>query len=476
MFARFLSDIVRSAQQFGSRRISYIFRNYASTLPQRSIETVSLPVGGNGFVELEILRPQASTKSNNNNILVHLPAGPRPSGTIQRTGIFDNIHDLAPHFQNATLIDIHYRLGPRDALSELDYRFPTPIHDVFTAWDYVTDAESPHNQLNADQQEEAAVEPRICLYGSHIGGALALALTLTNPNQILALAVEEPLVDWVILDELMTHEGAMTRMSPALKKARNAKAKQEEYERIMVAARELVKLRTSLFRTPSGFFDSFASPVLFLRAPGRDTPTTQSAAPEEDVLGGMRLGEEVQENGLHKIGYGDQAFGPYDDDWHTAHMSKHTEGQGISYLTISDRSSRAESVNQANGQPFTDLSYWTPDGVGLERSSSPRRRKVLRRWPSLTTSEEALLPYVNILFKVSQPMIPSGDSDALDIDIPPVTHAQGVELLDLLRRACFWGREKGFAEERVISTELSTTNSESQDKLVQWLQMRFANG
>ena len=145
-------------------------------------------------------------------------------------------------------------------------------------------------------------------------------LALTCPNLIHSLQVAEPFVDWVSLDE------------------RTSKAK-DPLTKYSLA--HLVILRSRLFHSPSAYFDPFASPALFLRAPGRDTPAAHSSPLTEN------------EGDLYAETNSDaDAFGPYDDDMTSA-----------------------------------------------VRHTATKRRKVLRRWPPVGRPEDVMLPYTRILLK-----------------------------------------------------------------------------
>ena len=418
----------------------------------RQSETLSLNVGGNGFVNLDILRPTQHTQ--NKRILVRFPPGPVPAGFLQARPPLNSsvLHDGLP---DATIVDVQYRLQPRSPKSETDHRFPIPIHDVFTAWDYISNELSIWDYMAGTK----SLEPKICLYGSHIGGALALSLALTNPSDIHAITIEDPLVDWPILDEVAVYDGSK-RKTPA--------GKVDRREAQAEAARELIKLRTRLFRTPSAYFDSFASPTLFLRAPGRDTPLHKTAAPVDPEIAyvdgvPMRYGEEEDEVGL--VEYDRDDYGPYDDDWHAVETRKIRN----EHYRVGDDAESTRLSTKDSGQPVAEGSDGSSDPNSL---ISTRRRKVLRRWPPVSQPEEVLLPYVDIILNGGS-VVEAHSKQG--VDISPVTRLQGRELQELLRRACFWGREKGLAEERVTLTEFenSVGEAERQEKLLWWVKTRL---
>lgn len=274
-----------------------------------------------------------------------LQSGPQNGSTV--------LSLLASCLENTSIICVNYRLSPIPS----PYSFPLPIFDTLKAFDYITSSSSPHN---------GGQTPRLGLYGSHIGGLLATTLALTEPAAIHALAVSEPVLDWVGLDEMQEGNSALSSQ-PKRKPKSALTASPPDPTR-------LLRIRSQLFRTPETYFDAFASPILFLRAPGRDCPG-DSPDPFLTSLSPMT-----------------RAFGPYDDDF-------------------------ATHPSASPHQP-------------------PRRRKVLRRWPPATT-DSTLPPYTRVYVRAT-----TGGEAA-------VLRSQGQELVELMRRACFYGREKGLAEARV---------------------------
>lgn len=401
-------------------------RHFSCSCPRLRDEIHQVQVGGNGFIKLNIIKPTQEPVKH--QCLIYLPPGPFPK---QSSPSWPSVtaSELASALPTITIIDIQYRLARRDISTEIDHRFPTPVHDVFAAFDYIKEALEEH--ASATQVET----PKIAIYGSHIGGALGLSLALTNPNSVHAVVLENPLVDWPILEEI-------AGLSSSKRKKADASTKDIQVE----ATKALIALRNGLFRTPSGYFDAFASPVLFLRAPGRDTPLANSTAPassDQAFFQGspIRYGDEDDEVGL--VEYEDQAYGPYDDEWHAAETRKERN----QYYRLDDTEAQTQDVSQ--------MAHAQEDGMPLERGSidrkpataHPRRRKVLQRWPPNAYSEDAILPLVHILTGSRE----AGADELTDgaIDISPVVKMQATELAELLRRACFWGREKSFAEERV---------------------------
>ena len=226
--------------------------------------------------------------------------------------------------------------------------------------------------------------------------------------------MSEPIVDWVSLDDNDDEEDiefAPRRAGPSLKRKSKLCAPAGETE-------GLLNIRSKLFRNPESYFDPFASPILFLRAPGRDCP---SETPDPLTSMHRRLLP--------------QAYGPYDDD--------------LASLETSPRSSYQQV------------------------SKTIKRRKVLRRWPSSALAESTLLPHTRVYVRGT-----SGGEGNVFSD-------QGEELVEVMRRACFFGRERGFAESRVgleriedgtgtgTGVEVETEGIVGVKEAAKWLSERF---
>ncbi|KIW87152.1 uncharacterized protein Z519_12263 [Cladophialophora bantiana CBS 173.52] len=396
----------------------------ASTSEPWKHHSIELTVGVSGRVKLDVFAPdgRAAAGHGPRNLLVHLPSGPsidtNDTPSIEVLPQFQ--HSLPP---STSLVSINYRLGygiDSAVLAKESTCFPVPIHDVSTAFDYLTSPTSPYN---ADYEEA----PKICLLGSNIGGALATMLALTEPNAIHALAVVEPMVDWAGLDDIVERLRTVETSSPIPQKRQKQKATTRrgvKNQSVLAAAEELIKLRAKLFKTPSAYFDPFASPMLFLRAPGKDTPSTTSVTDQS-----------VHEAGLGLLnGYGD-------DDLPQSGS-----------LTLTGPSAASHGATE----------IWSDEkdtGPNLMPKTQPRRRKVLRRWPAVGLPESVTLPHVKIFVpsQTGQDAHP-GSSEVEDLarGHAALIRAQGLEMAELMRRACFLGREKSFAEEHVQVHERQT--------------------
>lgn len=195
---------------------------------------------------------------------------------------------------------------------------------------------------------------------------------------------------------------------------------------VLAAARELITLRSQLFMTPSAYFDPFASPLLFLRAPGRDTPTTLGTVAGDAFMNDLDFEDE---------GYG--STGSHHDHSHQNRLSP--------------------APTTSSGAGFSEQSF---QGSEDERPRSPsqperppRRRKVLQRWPPNGRPDDVMLPYVNIFLRSPSP-------SKADAGHAAIMQAQGNELCELMRRACFIGREESLAIEHVQQETFSHLDPE----------------
>ncbi|KIX09387.1 uncharacterized protein Z518_00466 [Rhinocladiella mackenziei CBS 650.93] len=424
----------------GATVISFAEKSpHAAPLPHQNTRLLNCPSAA--------IRPHASVRSpiGPRNVLIHLPPGPS-IGVVAPSSIdrLSYLHTLLP--PETSLVTINYRLGQNGESTDSSQDnscFPVPIHDVSTAWSYLTSSTSP---FNADQDGE----PKICLLGSHIGGALATMLALTEPNRIHALAVVAPMVDWVGLDEVVEPPRATdTSHTPRQRQKHKIAARFGANNQSVIAAAEaLIRLRAKLFSTPSSYFDPCASPLLFLRAPGRDTPF-------ENTVGD----QGVSVMGLDQVQGGDAEC--YSDGYWDQSASSASSPSSTTTTESSEQSLSSTPSAVSNSDSTVASDRLTPSS-SREPRPPPRRRKVLCRWPSVGRPESVRLPYVKIFISgqreagtVSEPPSVSDDAEAVDLiqGQAALMRAQGSELAELMRRACFFGREKGLAEERVHLSE-----------------------
>ena len=300
----------------------------------------------------------------------------------------------------------------------LFYRYPTPIHDTLAGFDWVLENLDP---------------AQLSVLGKHIGGSLSVMLSLTESKSLHAVAALEPVCDWVELDEyctISTEDDNQNIHTPARRKAKAAK---------WVAPPDLVpllKAREKFFHSPERYFDSFASPILLLRSAGTHVP---QRFPE--YLTGPEYPIPVRQKSLL-------------EEHETA--EKQTDFWDIYSPTPDmDQDALPDSADIRKGmRRRKSLSRWPPFGLeyGLD-PMYPSRKGVGRL--------EMALPWVRVFTRETADELPDipHDRPRYARQFPPrrVLEWQAHEMVSVMRRACFWGRETGFAEERVT---LAVTDDE----------------
>lgn len=298
----------------------------------------------------------------------------------------------------------------------LSYKYPTPVHDTLAGFDWI--------QTNLRPAQ-------LGVFGTHIGGSLALMLALTEARSIKAVSALDPVCDWPSLDEYCTR-GSVNANTDADTAEHTETSPKPKRQRRKAAPPDLVPLleaRSRFFATPERCFDSFASPILFLRSAGRDVPR---AFPQ--YLTGPEYPVPVLQ-----------------------HVPKTTENTSDGLIWDQDE------FPDADGEDVDELA-----------ATATRRRKALSRWPPYGLDYglsgdtwsgpdegvgrlEVTLPWVRVFAS------DDGNGSAVEgeTSVKPVTRAkepgagstvlakQADEMVSAMRRACFWGREKGFAERKV---------------------------
>jgi hypothetical protein len=202
-------------------------------------------------------------------LILYLPPGPS-------TAIADS--PLPPFLFTSgfPVVRINYRWA--------DHRFPTPIHDVTFAYDWVL----------SNLVSNSGPRRQVAIYGSQLGGTLATSLALTESRigrrgSIAALAVKDSIFDWSPLT--VPETDLPTVKSPKKKRgcASSTPASVEDVERKRLAA-----LMPDLFKTPDSCFDPFASPILFFRTAGLDVAPSFGWTPGSDNEESLNILEASQ--------------------------------------------------------------------------------------------------------------------------------------------------------------------------------------
>lgn len=425
-------------------------------------------------------------------MILYLPPGPvfRENSNNQHN---ENQYELDAYNHNAfytqhslatttssTIVTVHYRLGTfkspiadgeaktgtsTDSVkssSESDpliqYKYPLPIHDTLAVLDWVQETFQPS---------------QTSVLGTHIGGSLALMLALTESNSLHAVAVLEPVCDWTGLDEYCAISEEEQRKYQQQDEYADAGLDSDMtlgsgpnsdpelhgvipglYRRTRrgrktpsIAPPDLIPLleaRQSLFYIAQQYFDPFASPMLFVRSPATGIP---SKFPQ--YLTGSEYPVPVLQSKLH----------PEEmplDLWDAIDMQDEGELQGA------DDGWRGMS-----------------DGISLPTLHIPLFRRKILRWPpfgldyGLSSATwihpnrrlkrlEMTLPYVHIFFR--DPNTTTNKASKKPKQKPHKKRKQAPETIlahqandmaQALRRACFFGREKGFAEAGVLISRIA---------------------
>ncbi|KAF3484353.1 uncharacterized protein GIQ15_03677 [Arthroderma uncinatum] len=478
----------------------------SAAAPYLHENVVNVPVGSSGNITLSILSPIDESVSCPSNVIIYLPPGSlfeRPqyrkrhgsSTSHGANGTERGPSSLLPQENLAittlsTTVTIKYRLGRvRVDGKQKSYRYPTPVHDTLAGFDWAMNEFQPDN---------------IFVFGRHIGGSLALMLALTESRRLKAVAAEDPVCDWVGLDDYcitdidtdgnhtfkddaeepnIEHD---TSVGDANANGRKRGRKKKDPPPTPSDLVPLLEARRRFFPTPEKYFDAFSSPTLFLRTSGKYIPLT---FPPYFTGPGyptpiLKRQPKTEADALYMTDLLSSAPPPSPSS------------------TIADNNGKTEE----NEPPLTSLikpvrrrkvlSRWPPSGLdyGLEAYESQNR------W---VKREETVLPDVRIFVHdrdieaigqkencddvTSSVEEKEGDDlsaqmQAINLDECHTEHQhtsqrpqsgrgpqsssrfrgslrnigrisgdtvlarQGKEIVSLMRNACFWGREKGAAE------------------------------
>ncbi|KAL4895373.1 hypothetical protein BDV59DRAFT_154093 [Aspergillus ambiguus] len=403
------------------RRLSTAFR-----------QSYGVPVGGSGDITVNVVESASASTHGHSNVIIHLPPGPlfksEESDSIPDAQGEDMAKPEDLHMQartakiprsmakttQATIVTINYRLGRHHQRPGHSYQYPIPVHDTLAGFDWVLQNLRP---------------ARLGIIGGHIGGSLALMLALTEPQSVNAVAALEPVCDWPGLDEYCKQK-AETDSQATLKGRKPARTRCAPWDLV-----PLLKARNTLFSTPERYFDAFASPILFLRSPGKDVP---SSFPK------YMMGEEhpipvLKQLPDKEIGYWDVHEHP-DEGYET----------GVESLTHST----SEVGSDAKGHIVhrrKALSRWPPYGIdnGTQSVSSGHYHRGMKR-------PQVELPWVRLFVRTEPGSVVS--PRRMQTRKPPsVLASQANEMVDVMRRACFWNHEMGVSERRVTIDHITPT-------------------
>ncbi|KAJ5759284.1 hypothetical protein N7520_006440 [Penicillium odoratum] len=433
--------LTRLTKQTGHKDFACLRVRYVSST--RRDENFSVPIG-NGFVSLRVTRPATTHEvSSGSKVILYLPPGPIFQGSERGEKVVRSQSDsdtrlkyygdsevalagsveISPQHALssatlATVVTVNYRLGPAkgppsirdigsephseprtDLTSEI-YKYPTPIHDTLAGFDWIQNNLQPTH---------------LGVFGSHVGGSLALMLALTEARSVHSVAAHEPICDWPGLDEHCTHEDSTNEVITKQKRSTRRKSAPPDLV-------PLLEARGQLFTSFERCFDSFASPILFLRSAGRDIPESfprYLTGPEYPVPVLKNRGKNISD---------EQLGSSWDRD---TYPDSDTDGDF-------DRPVRRRKA----------LSRWPPYGLdyGLNNET----------WTGPTHGIDRLqvtLPWVRVFLGGSAVSRMAANRKET-APKPTVLAQQGEEMVSAMQKACFWGREKGFGERRVTLSKV----------------------
>ncbi|EFQ96782.1 hypothetical protein MGYG_08707 [Nannizzia gypsea CBS 118893] len=477
------------------RRISRCLSSAAAPFLYET--AVQVPVGSNGNVTLTVLSPKEKPTPNGSNLILYLPPGPlfdrsQPSTGYGSTGTAGTSNSssitkqcaptLLPEENLAittlsTTVVVKYRLGRIQAAGiRKTYRYPTPVHDTLAGLDWARNEFQPDN---------------VFVFGKHIGGSLAVMLALTEARALKGVAAEEPVCDWVGLDDYCITDienAAQDAEKPGtgLEKESSRKRGRKKKEPLPTPV-DLVPLldaRRRLFPTPEKYFDSFASPTLFLRTSGKYIPLTFPV-----YLTGPEYPTPVLKRQPRT-----EADALYMTDLLASSPSPSSTGTDGNVKSADNESSLTSLIKPVRKRKV--LSRWPPSGLDYGLEAYEARHRWLKR-------EETVLPDVRIFVHdedlyAAEEMENQDTATGLDdsqseddmnvqmerlkldecsdgtrktaqnpqserkprsfirfrgslrsirpINGSTVLARQGKEMVSLMHNACFWKREKGTAE------------------------------
>ncbi|KAK5109477.1 hypothetical protein LTR62_007037 [Meristemomyces frigidus] len=210
-------------------------------------------------------RPGRHPSNVRPSILLYLPPGP-----VEYVGNHDhNALERLTAELPCQIVELNYRL-------DATHPYPTPIHDVLTGYDWVLQNLLPKRAIARPGRADHI--GRIVVYGELIGGGLAAMLALTECRSgqpgIVAAALRNPVIDWVDLP---------------LDTAVDRENRGYDSPQSLDTVHQLVRVREQLFTKPEHYFDSFASPMLFLRSVGQDIPSRVHQQPALDDMTQLML-------------------------------------------------------------------------------------------------------------------------------------------------------------------------------------------
>lgn len=190
---------------------------------------------------------------------IYLPRGPILQNKAHDASNIGILRDTLP----CHVVAINYRASKI-------HRYPTPVHDILTAYDWIIDNLLPKRAITRPGRSEHV--GRLAVGGELLGGSLATSLALSECRigepGIVAAAVNNPIVDWTDLRNsigMPLTQQQMVATSTGM------------------TMESLSRYRDMLFRKPAHYFDHFASPMLLFRSSGVEVPSHIEVVPLDEM-------------------------------------------------------------------------------------------------------------------------------------------------------------------------------------------------
>lgn len=161
------------------------------------------------------------------------------------------------------VVQINYRC-------DKDHRFPAPVHDVLTSYDWIIQNLLPRRAISRPGRSEHVGRLAVCgeLIGASLGLGLALSECRIGEPGVVAAAINNPIVDWTTI-----HDCNWMPFKPTSKIHKFAD----------LAWDDLAESRDALFRKPAHYFDPFASPIMFFRSAELEVPDCLEKQPLDEM-------------------------------------------------------------------------------------------------------------------------------------------------------------------------------------------------
>ena len=327
-------------------------------------------------------------------------------------------------------------------------------------------------------------------------------LALTEPRSLVAVAAREPMCDWVGLDDYCQirtegdvegrsagenngDEGTAEDGPPMPNNHRRRGRKKKPAPADLVP---LLESRSLLFRKPENYFDSFASPALFLRSSGKTAPKSfptyltgpeypvpilQKPAPttpheEEDAWYAELLADEEPDLDLHPEQVDEEAGGRTSSaPLKTVRRRKvlaRWPPFGLDYGLDSYGANPDAPVTDPKPLALPPVRIFVHGDVKSEGASTAVQQEdqVAANLEATKLDDEAAVPALGSTAaedanrsaereqQTTKPR-PRGPiaEVAKSTTGETVLARQGAEMVSLMHHACFWGRPLAYGEERV---------------------------